>query len=230
MTAAGSGVRLIGVLMFSMLWAPLITPLASAQSADTLTTSAAIDALIDRVQAVLAGPDSHTAEPDIQRALAAARKGAYTAQTARALLTLGELHYGQRQWDSALPAGQEALKIYEGLDSALGVGRANDLLSRIAGGRRDPVAALAHAERAVDAFGAINEFSAIAGTVDRIVGTDGTDIERIRPLVERAVACARTLRDLDLEGTLLHDFGDRLFNAGRYRGGDGGAASRGSRV
>jgi CHAT domain-containing protein len=72
--------------------------------------------------------------------------------------------------------------------------------------------------RITDALGIyerLADHAGIARASHQLAEMEG-DVDRSGGLFERAAAAARTAGDADLEGQAMHDYGDRLFAAGRY--------------
>ena len=207
----------VGVLLLSLLAtaAPARATTTAPQFAGQMS-AADIDRLLDNAEALLAKRAFEQAQPELQRALEAARQSVFDTQTARALLGLGDLLRGQGQSAAALPGAEEALAIYDRLDQQAGVARASYLLSRIAQANLNRASALAHAQRAFDAFDGLQDHGGVARAAMLILDLGDLGVDQARSLVERAAAGARAAADIGLEGQLLHRLGDRLFNAGRY--------------
>ena len=207
----------VGVLLLSLLAtaAPARATTTAPQFAGQMS-AADIDRLLDNAEALLAKRAFEQAQPELQRALEAARQSVFDAQTARALLGLGDLLRGQGQSAAALPGAEEALAIYDRLDQQAGVARASYLLSRIAQANRNRASGLAHAQRAFDAFDGLQDHGGVARAASLILELGDLGVEQAGALTERAASEARAAGDPNLEGRLLHRMGDRLFNAGRY--------------
>ncbi|MEO8678601.1 MAG: CHAT domain-containing tetratricopeptide repeat protein, partial [Vicinamibacterales bacterium] len=199
----------------------LLAPAATVRSATTAATlaqlsAADIDGLLDSADAFLLQRDFKQAQPEFQRALEAARQSAFEPQIARALLGLSDILLRTGQAAAATPGAEEALATYDRLDQRPGIARANYLLSRIALANRDRGAALAYAQRALEVFDGLQDHQGFARAALQVLELGDLADEEARALGERAASGARAGGNAVLEGEVLHDFGDHLFNAGRY--------------
>ncbi len=188
---------------------------AAAQVVEQMS-AADIDRLLASAEALLASRSFELAAPELNRALEAARPSLLEPQTARALLGLAELLHGQRQSATALAGAEEALAIYDRLDQQPGVARAHYLLSLIARAGRDRPLGLVHAQRAFDTYDRLQDRGGVAKAASLILELGDLGVEQAAALTERGASEARASGNVTLSGQLLHDMGDRLFNAGRF--------------
>ena len=172
--------------------------------------------LLDRADTLLATTADDQVRPLYENALEAARETDRKPEIARALLGLGEIARRSGRAAEGRAGVVEALAIFEQLDDRLRVADATYLLARIERAGRNFVVALALAERALEGYESLERHRGIALATLQIIDLRQLDVDAAGPLFERAAAAARAAGDPAIEGEALHDFGDDLFNAGRY--------------
>lgn len=95
------------------------------------------------------------------------------------------------------------------------VARALFGLGQVARRERHTDDARARIADALAIYERLADHAGIARANQQLAEMEG-DVNQSGSLFERAAAAARTAGDADLEGQALHDYGDRLFGAGRY--------------
>jgi CHAT domain-containing protein/tetratricopeptide (TPR) repeat protein len=161
-----------------------------------------------------------------ERALETAQHHGLQEQQARAMCGLGEIDHSQARYAPARERGSTALQLYEQLAASTpssardaidrGVGRANLLLSAVAGMEGDLAASRQRAERAIAAFEAAGDRRGRANSTLQLLRVMHVGIDAERTLIESVIADARAVSDPALEARALHSFGDDLFIGGRY--------------
>ena len=122
--------------------------------------------------------------------------------------------------DDRVPQAREAalsvLMRYQQLNDAHGIGAASALLGEIAFRTGDHADAKARYERAIAAFEASGDPDARARSLLGLVRAVEAPFADEVPLLERAARDARAAGSKDLEGRVLHSWGDGLFSSGSY--------------
>ena len=206
----GAGVAL-AVLLLAAAW-PADRPLAASTQAMPVT----VDPVLERAEALLAGSDLGAAAPLFEAAVNAARERGLDQPLARALLGLGCARLRLREIALASEAATESLEIYERQSQQPGIARTSLLLSAIesSAGHRD--VALAHVERAVRIFEALNDPAGSARAGIRHADLlDPLDPLR-KGVLERTAAHGKLARLPEFEGQALHALGDQLYNEGLF--------------
>lgn len=188
----------------------------SAQQSGSVANDAEFAALLAAAQESFAEHDWDRSAAGYQRLLAAARAAGATLWEGRAILGHGRIANQAARYGDARRHGLEALAIFEGLNAAGDIGDANTTLAIAAGAVNDDTTAKAHYERAADAYRTAGNHPGRVQASFRALASSAASpefLERIGTLQAEAHA----LGDKDLEGRILHAWGDQLFTRSLYR-------------
>ena len=135
-------------------------------------------------------------------------------QQAAALCDAGEAYYHRTQYASARTQVSQCAEIFDRLASQAGIGRANQLLSMIAGMTGDLGEAAKRARRALAAYEAAGDVRGRAGATLQIVRVATLEPGEDLRLLRGVIAEVREIGDRAIEARALHSLADHLFTAG----------------
>ncbi len=201
----------LALLLLAATWPAEVTLAASTQA-----PPASLDASLEQAEALLARSDFAAAAPSFEAAVVAARELGLDQPLARALLGLGDARLRLREIAPASEAATESLEIYERLSLQPGIARTSLLLSSIeaSAGHRD--VAIAHAERAVRTFEALNDPAGGARAGMRLANLLNSLDPLRKGVLERTAAQGKLAGLPEFEGQALHRLGDQLYNEGLF--------------
>ena len=204
-----------------------IAALTAEQPSAAIASAEEVDALLESAEKLLRADQHADAVAAFERVLEAARRLGLERQEAQALSALGESDWSNGRYATVRERALKSAEIYDRLAatttaSALGpinrgIGRANALLSMILEREDgDTKAAVAHAERAVEAFDAVGDRYGRAVSTLQLLRVKNVGAQEERELSNRVIEDARAVSNRDIEARALHSFGDHLFNTGNY--------------
>ena len=192
-----------------------LPPMASAQpeSADTQRPA---DAQLREGFRLYAGNHFQEAGEQFRAALGIARAAHNDVAEAEAHRGLGLVHYESAAYDKARAELEQALAGFEGLGNRLGIVRTTRHLGSVALMTGDQKAARAAYEKAVSLAVEDGLLEEQARSLEDLSRMEDFNRDERLALLDETLNLSRKLGLRDLEGRVLHQWGDLMFGAGEF--------------
>jgi CHAT domain-containing protein/tetratricopeptide (TPR) repeat protein len=190
--------------------------LSAQQNNGSAPEDAELVALLSAAKASFAERNWDRAAADYQKLLSAARAKDAALWEGRAILGFGRIANESARYVDARRHALEALAIFERFSAADDVGDANTTLAIAAGSVNDYETEKTHYARAVEAYRAAGNDRGRVQASFRLLTIPSNTLESFNGFGELQ-AEAHALDDKNLEGQILHAWGDKLFTRSLYK-------------